>query len=171
MVDLWQELADHHRELSPLFEPAEDSRETWSKYLAKKFSEKSTKLFVAAEDHHLVGFMLCMLSPNAPIFKERTIGLISDVYVRPERRRKGITREMLRAALKWFHKNKCKTVSLTVAAANFEARAVWGQLGFKPHMIHKRLDISGFPARGLLTDRFKPPRRKVVRKTTKSKDK
>ncbi len=131
MVDLWQELADHHRELSPLFEPAEDSREKWSKYLAKKFSEKSTKLFVAAEDHHLVGFMLCMLSPNAPIFKERTIGLISDVYVRPERRNKGITREMLRAALKWFHKNKCKTVSLTVAAANFEARAVWGQLGLQ----------------------------------------
>jgi len=154
-----------------LFELADDGRDKWSKYLAKKFSEKSTKLFVAEEDHHLVGFMLCMLSPNAPIFKERTIGLISDVYVSPERRRKGITKEMLRAALKWFHRNKCRTVSLTVAAANFEARAVWGQLGFKPHMIHKRLDLRRFPASGLLADKLGPAKRKVVRKRAKSKDK
>ncbi len=169
MVGLWDELVEHHGRLSPLFTPAADSREKWSKYLAKKFSEKSTKLIVAQEDGAVVGFMLCMLSPNAPIFKERTLGIISDVYVRQERRRKGIAKEMLKVALRWFKKNRVKSVQLSVAAANFEARAVWGQLGFKPLMIQKRLDIDAYPATALLAQEPKRLRRKVVRKRDERK--
>ncbi|MCU0859504.1 MAG: GNAT family N-acetyltransferase [Thermoplasmata archaeon] len=169
MVGLWDELVEHHGRLSPLFTPATDSREKWSRYLSKKFSEKSTKLIVAQEDGVVVGFMLCMLSPNAPIFKERTLGIISDVYVRQERRRKGIAKEMLKVALRWFKKNRVKSVQLSVAAANFEARAVWGQLGFKPLMIQKRMDIDAYPATALLAQEPKRLRRKVVRKREEKK--
>jgi ribosomal protein S18 acetylase RimI-like enzyme len=166
VVDLWEELVEHHGRLSPQFAPAADSREKWSKYLAKKFSEKSTKLIIAQEDGEIVGFMLCLLSPNAPIFKERTLGLISDVYVRKERRQKGVAKEMLKVGLRWFMKNKVKSVQLSVAAANFEARAVWGQLGFKPHMIQKRLDMNAYHASRLLAQGQKRIRRKIVKKRT-----
>jgi len=169
VVDLWDELVDHHGRLSPLFTPASDSREKWSRYLVKKFSEKSTRLIVAQEDGEVVGFMLCMLSPNAPIFKERTLGIITDVYVRQERRRKGIAKEMLKVALRWFKKNKVKSVQLSVAAANFEARAVWGQLGFKPLLIQKRLDLDAYPATALLAQEPKKLRRKIVRRTAAKK--
>jgi ribosomal protein S18 acetylase RimI-like enzyme len=167
VVDLWEMLVDFHKQLSPHFAPSEDSREKWSKYLAKKFSEKSTKLVVAEENGDIIGFMLCLLQPNAPIFKEKTIGVISDVYVTQEKRKKGITKEMLGVALRWFHKNKISTVSLSVAAANLEARAVWGQLGFKPHMIHKRLSLDSYPARELISVPPKTIRKKVVKKRPK----
>jgi ribosomal protein S18 acetylase RimI-like enzyme len=164
VVDLWDLLVDHHSTMSPYFVPARDSREKWSKYLAKKFSEKSTKLLVAEEGGDIVGFMLCLLTPNKPIFRDKTVGVISDVYVSENRRNRGVMKEMLKAALKWFKKNKIQSVELSVAAANVEARSAWGQLGFKPYLIQKRIDLDKYPAKKLLEERSKTSKKKVVRK-------
>lgn len=141
MVKLWEMLARHHEGVSEHFRVAWDSKRNWAKYLDQKFSEVSTKLIVAEEDGEIVGFMLCMLSPNAPIFKERKIGVISDAFVLEERRRKGVTRKMLDVGIRWFRKNKVRSVQLGVAHHNMEARAAWRNLGFEPYMIYKRLDL------------------------------
>lgn len=141
VVDLWEKLAKQHAELSSELQLAPDSRRKWSRYLAKKFSERSTKLIVAEEDGDIVGFMLCLLTPNTPIYKDRTIGIISDAYVNEERRKKGVAGMMLKLALRWFAKNKASSVQLGVAYANVEARAIWHQLGFRPFYIYKRLRL------------------------------
>jgi ribosomal protein S18 acetylase RimI-like enzyme len=100
---------------------------------------------VAEEDGRIVGFMLCLLEPNVPVYRERKIGVISDVYVEEERRRKGLAKRMFDFAAKWFEKNKVRTVRLNVAADNLEARAAWRMLGFEPFMIDQRLDLAGYP--------------------------
>jgi len=100
---------------------------------------------VAEEDGRIVGFMLCLLEPNVPVYRERKIGVISDVYVKEERRRKGLAKKMFDFAAKWFEKNKVRTVRLKVAADNLEARAAWRMLGFEPFMIDQRLDLAGYP--------------------------
>jgi len=100
---------------------------------------------VAEEDGRIVGFMLCLLEPNVPVYRERKIGVISDVYVKEERRRKGLAKKMFDFAAKWFEKNKVRTVRLNVAADNLEARAAWRMLGFEPFMIDTRLDLAGYP--------------------------
>lgn len=164
VVDLWEQMIEHHTKLSHHFTLSRDGVRRYSKYLASKFSEKSTKLVVATQDSRLVGFMLCLLSPNAPVFKEKTLGVVSDVYVVPELRKRGVAREMLKVALRWFKKNRVTTVQLSVAAANLEARAAWGQLGFKPHMMMKRLDIDKFPATQMLAEEPRVVRKKVVKK-------
>lgn len=164
VVDLWELLAKHHEKLSPHFSLAWDSKRKWSKYLRKKFSEISTKLIVAEENGRLVGFMLCLLSPNAPVLKERKIGVVSDVYVLEERRMKGVGREMLNYSIKWFRKNRVKTVQLIVAHDNMAARTVWRQLGFEPFMIYKRLDLDK------LEEKASPLRtRTIIRRRKKTK--
>ncbi len=167
VVDLWEQMAEHHTRLSHHFTISDDGKDRYSKYLAKKFSERSTKLIVATSGDRVVGFMLCLLSPNAPVFAEKTIGLVSDVYVRPEYRMRGVAREMLKSGLRWFHKNKVTSVQLSVAAANFAARSAWGQLGFKPHMIMKRLDLGKYPATKMLAEEPTVVRKKVVKKVQK----
>ncbi len=141
VVSLWAMLAGHHEGISDDFKLAWDSKRKWAEYLDRKFSEISTKLIVAEEGDKLVGFMLCLLSPNAPIFKERKIGVISDVFVLEALRRKGLANKMLEVAVKWFRKNKVRSVQLAVAHANLEARAVWRSIGFEPYMLYKRLDL------------------------------
>ncbi len=153
--DLWEQLAGHHEMLSEDFALTSDSKRKWSKYLRDRFREISTKLIVAEEDGQIVAFMLCLLQPNYPIFKDKKIGVISDVYVKQERRRKGLAKKMLDVAVAWFKKNKVRTVRLNVAAANLEARAAWRMLGFDPFMIAKNLDVKAYPK--------KMPRKKTRR--------
>lgn len=161
---LWQELAEHHSRLSDHFALAWDSRIRWSRYLSAKFGEISTKLVVAEEDGKLVGFMLCFLSPNAPIYAEKKIGVISDVYVLPERRNRGVTKLMFDHAVKWFRKNKVRSIQLSVAAANPDAIAVWRRMGFEPFMLYERLDMDKVPDQGV-----RPSSRKLVRKKKEDK--
>jgi len=126
---------------------ASDSKRKWSEYLREKFSEISTKLIVAEEEGEIVGFMLCLLEPNVPVYKERKIGVISDVFVKEQRRRKGLAKKMFDFVAKWLKKNKVRTVRLNVAADNLEARAAWRMLGFESFMIDKRLDLASYSKR------------------------
>jgi ribosomal protein S18 acetylase RimI-like enzyme len=164
VANLWENLARHHAGLSDDFALAWDSRRRWSKYLRGKFAEISTKLIVAEEEDEIVGFMLCMLSPNIPIYKERKLGIISDAYVQEERRKKGVTNKMFDVALKWFKKNKVKTVELHVAMINPEAQAVWKSLGFAPFMIYERLYPDKLPQRPV-----PGVRKRIVRKKKEAK--
>lgn len=164
VANLWEELARHHAGLSDDFALAWDSKRRWSKYLREKFAEISTKLIVAEEEDEIVGFMLCMLSPNVPIYKERKLGIISDAYVHEERRKKGVANKMFDVALKWFKKNKVKTVELHVATINPEAQAVWKSLGFTPFMIYERLYPEKLPQRPVRTVRKRVVRKKEAKK-------
>jgi len=147
VVELWEQLAKHHERLSDKFSLALDGKRKWSKYLRERFAEIRTKLIVAEEEGKIVGFMLCLLEPNVPVYKERKIGVISDVYVMQQRRRKGVAKNMLDYAIAWFVKNKVKTIRLNVAADNLVARAAWRTLGFESFMIDKRLNLQSYRER------------------------
>ncbi len=164
IVELWELLVEQHRTYSDHFAIARDGRRKWARYLRQKFSEPSTKLIVAEEEGELVGFMMCLLSPQESIFAEKATGVVSDAFVRKDRRKKGVMKEMLRVALRWFDKNKMKSVEVSIAAANLEARAAWGQLGFKPFLVRNRLQLDKYHARLLLNG--KAPKKTARRKKT-----
>lgn len=164
VANLWEKLAKHHQDLSGDFALAWDSKRRWSTYLREKFAEISTKLIVAEEGDEIVGFMLCMLSPNIPIYKERKLGIISDAYVQEERRKRGVANKMFDVALKWFNKNKVKTVELRVAMINPEAQAVWKSLGFTHFMIYERLYPDKLPRKPV-----PKVRKRVVKKKAKKR--
>ena len=83
-----------------------------------------------------------------------------------ERRKKGVANKMFDVALKWFKKNKVKTVELRVATINPEAQAVWKSLGFAPFMIYERLYPDKLPQRPVPT-----VRKRIVRKKKETKKK
>lgn len=170
VVCLWEELVEHHRTYSDHFELSRGGRAAWQRYLEEKFSEPSTKLIVADEDGHLVGFMLCLLDPAKPIFKQKAVGVIPDAYVAKKRRKKGVMKEMLAVALRWFDKNKVRAVEVSILSGNLEARTAWAQLGFKAFMIRKRIDLSDQPARMLIEGTSKSPAKRVVRKQRSNDD-
>jgi len=167
IVDLWELLVEHHQAYSEHFKLARDGRRKWAAYLEEKFTEKSTKLIVADEDGELVGFMLCLMSSGRPVFSEKNVGVVSDAYVVKHRRKKGVMREMLVVALRWFHKNKIRAAEVSVSAANLEARTAWAQLGFKPLMVRKRLLLDDFPAKAMIESKKKNSKKRVTRKKQK----
>lgn len=80
--------------------------------------------FVAEDDGNLVGFALGRR-------KEGTRGLLSDLYVRPEARRRGLATELTRAVLEALRETGATHATLSVDVDNAAARAAYERWGFR----------------------------------------
>jgi ribosomal protein S18 acetylase RimI-like enzyme len=80
--------------------------------------------FVAVEDSEIVGFVLGRR-------KEGTRGLLSDIYVRPESRRRGHATRLGRAVADSLRERGATHITLSVHVANAPARAAYERWGFR----------------------------------------
>ncbi len=105
----------------------EHYRETWDEALpdVERYIAKDVAL-VAEEDGKAIGFALAK-PENA------RVGYLSDVYVRPDFRRRGVARELMAAAAEALG---TELLSLTVSVDNEEARTAYRRLGFRDESIH-----------------------------------
>ena len=80
---------------------------------------------VAEEDGRAVGFIFCVLGDRG-----RKTAHITDFYVRPEARGRGVGRALLRALIDPARETGLDHVSLEVLLRNAEARRLYERLGF-----------------------------------------
>jgi ribosomal protein S18 acetylase RimI-like enzyme len=80
--------------------------------------------FVAEEEGELVGFALGRR-------KEGTRGLLSDIYLRPAARRRGLGTELTRAVVDALRETGATHVTLSVDPRNESARAAYARWGFR----------------------------------------
>jgi ribosomal protein S18 acetylase RimI-like enzyme len=114
--ELWEALyregpePDHQRKEWP--DIADDVRRGIDEHVA----------LLAENDGEAVGFLLAHArSPR--------VGYVSDLYVRPERRRDGVARALVREGARLLER---EIVTLDVDASNDAAFAFYGRLGFHP---------------------------------------
>ena len=89
---------------------------------------------VAKEGEALVGFLFCSINrlsgfsyEGSPVF-----GYISDSYVSPQYRGKGLGTALCRMALDWLGENHVNYVELKVLEQNANAHSFWQRQGFSP---------------------------------------
>jgi ribosomal protein S18 acetylase RimI-like enzyme len=118
--ELWEEFQAEVPEV-------EHYLETWAEALpdVERYVTQDVAL-VAEEDGQPVGFALAR-PENA------RVGYLSDVYVRPAFRRRGIARALMAAASAALGS---ELLSLTVDVTNEEARTAYRRLGFRDESIH-----------------------------------
>jgi ribosomal protein S18 acetylase RimI-like enzyme len=104
----------------------EHYRETWAQALpdVERYIAQDVAL-LAEEDGDVVGFALARP-------ENERVGYLSDVYVRPAFRRRGVARELLAAAVSALGS---ELLSLTVDVTNEEARTAYRRLGFRDESI------------------------------------
>lgn len=90
--------------------------------------------FVAEQDHELVGFALGRR-------KEGTRGLLSDIYIRPEARRRGLGTELTRAVVEALRDTGATHVTLSVHPQNEPARAAYARWGFREQALTLAAEI------------------------------
>jgi ribosomal protein S18 acetylase RimI-like enzyme len=126
-----------HRDVDPEKEDAE-VREYVGRHLA----------LVAEADGVPVGFALAKLETPR-------ICHLSDIYLRPDWRSKGLGRDLMAAAVHWGEARGAEVMTLEVLASNAPARAFYAQLGFAEE------SVSLVTPLGALTDRLAAPERGV----------
>ncbi len=78
---------------------------------------------VAEQDGRVNGYALGKLeSPR--------VGYLSDLYVRPEVRRNGVAKALMRGVAAWVHEQGADVVALHVTTSNTNARLIYDRLGF-----------------------------------------
>lgn len=90
------------------------------------------KIFVAKVNKKIVGTFALLILDNIAHMGAPS-GLIEDVVVHPDFRRKGIGKQMIKFALDYCRKKGCYKVALSSNKNRMEAHAFYESLGFQVH--------------------------------------
>lgn len=114
------------RELNPNFAPDEDWTSSYFKMILTNLDNRLCWIVTAGEK---IGFILFGLEKHR--FLPRLSGVVYELYVRPEHRRRGAARGAAKAALAELRRAKPSKIQLEVAVGNERAAALWKSLGFE----------------------------------------
>ncbi|GJQ59127.1 MAG: GNAT family N-acetyltransferase [Candidatus Scalindua sp. AMX11] len=161
LSDLYQQEIEYHQKLAQYYElvPHFD----WSCYVEKKLRRSNGSILVCEYCGALGGFIDIRINSytvNAQrqsIFsrirygvKKRTTlpikpmqwGVIEECFVVPSFRRRGIGRQLVNDALKWFQSRKIRRIELSLTAHNKEGELFWKKFGFDTFRISLTKEIN-----------------------------
>jgi ribosomal protein S18 acetylase RimI-like enzyme len=120
------EMAERHfKELNPEFMPMEDWRRH---YFESIQANERMSLQWIARDGKRAGFILFGFENHR--FLPRKTGMIYELYVAPEYRRRGVGEASARLAVEFLKQRHAAKIQLEVMDGNAKAAALWKKLGF-----------------------------------------
>jgi GNAT superfamily N-acetyltransferase len=103
----------------------------WAQWAKKMLQTKSIGLFIAEEKDEIIGYVSGWIEERPPIYSLKKTGYLSNLFIIPQERKKGIGSNLHEALLGWFKKKKVTYIELTVHAQAAPAYAAWSALGYK----------------------------------------
>jgi ribosomal protein S18 acetylase RimI-like enzyme len=103
-----------------------------------KHHTKSVAFFIAEERGEIIGYSGGEIEKALGFVKSKRLGHMFNLYVKPEYRKKGIGKKLIKEVLAWFKKNKVKELKILVYPHNKPAHEIYKKLGFKDYIIELR---------------------------------
>ncbi len=128
---LWTAMMKEFASLDPRFAAHPKAREQMAASFAAWMQDPERTVVVAEEGGRMiVGFAAAVIVPGNGWQVPQRLGRISDVYVAPPRRRKGIARRLAGRLLDLLYEKGVDTVRLAAAANNPAALDFWRTVGW-----------------------------------------
>lgn len=131
LVDLWNELVTSQRAYGANLDPA-DNEAVARQYFGRLLVEDGVQM--ATIDGEPVGFVSFELEPDQ-FDRERTVGIVENLYVRPPHRNTGLGTRLLRAAEDGLVAAGAEMIQLEAMTANERARSFYTGRGYDPYRI------------------------------------
>jgi len=125
-----------HKKYDKFWTPTPQAIKFYRKQHSKAIHSRNSLLLVAEDKGRLVGFSLCRAKKYPPVITSKAYGYISDVFVIPRYRRKGITKLFLDEMFDWMRSKKLDYAELLYAPMNPLAAGAWRKYGFKELLIN-----------------------------------
>jgi GNAT superfamily N-acetyltransferase len=87
-------------------------------------------IFLAELAGDVVGVLRCVESIGSPLLEPARYAYVSSAYVRPDVRRRGVLRALLRGAERWARARGLDQMRLHNVAGSAAAEGAWSALGF-----------------------------------------
>ena len=97
---------------------------------ANQLRSTTESIFLAQREDIVAGILRCVESIGSPLLDPARYVYVSSVYVRPELRRRGVLRALLRAADTWARERGLDQMRLHNVAGSESAEGAWAALGF-----------------------------------------
>jgi GNAT superfamily N-acetyltransferase len=127
---LWKALYEHQLAVGQMLPVPEGAFAEWARGMAPVLGRFGV-IVMAVEDSEVQGFVAGRIRPIPSHFGGGLAGFISDVFVKPDFRGRGISRQLIYSAEKWFVERDVKRLELQVVPGNAVAIAVYEKLGWR----------------------------------------
>jgi GNAT superfamily N-acetyltransferase len=143
VLPLVRAICDLHTKRDPeRFAVRPDVLELYAEWLPQRADDPRSVFLVAEVEGRVVGYVVCTIEPEVPIFWVPECGWIHDVYVMPEYRARGLARALVRGAIARFGELGVKQLRLHTGAFNDDARAMFAREGFRPSVVEMLKTLS-----------------------------
>jgi GNAT superfamily N-acetyltransferase len=130
ITELWRKLADEMAARDERVAVRPEAEILWAKWAGARLRDEHSCVLVAEVAGDVVGYLLGHIDEAQPIYQKRRHALISDVFVEPDHRRKGLGTKLCEAAFAFFHGHGIEHVRANALGANDLGRAFWEKQGF-----------------------------------------
>lgn len=131
---LWRQLMDLHVGLDPRFALSADADSAFLSYLGTARSREDYRVRVAVRGCEVLGFVICCVLPNSPVYRTRFIGYINDICVSDAERHQGIGRLLVADARRWMLAAGAGSLEVYVSSLNPDAQLFWRKLGASDYL-------------------------------------
>lgn len=122
-----------NEELDPAWSIKEVARGVAREMASKYIEDPNSVVLVAQVDGKIIGFVRAEIREN-PILENGRLGIIVELYVHPQYRRRGAARRLVEEASKELALRGVSIVGAEFPTANSIARAFYENLGFRPYL-------------------------------------
>lgn len=143
--ELWQALLDQQAGLDARFGPSEDARKRWDNDFPVWIRQESRRIFVAAKDEKVVGFLTAHRWAAPPIYQYAEEVYVDELYVLPEVRSEGVGQALVAAVKAWADELGAQRIRVGVLAANEAGRAFWEAMEARPFSMTYTMERTAEP--------------------------
>ncbi len=148
IVEMARQMADLHHALDSYYKSS-TAYKTLEEDFSEELEDKDSALIVAEDSsanltaggRKIVGYFRGMIEPAPTYLSPKKIGIVHDLFILPEYRKKRTGEKLFTAALQWFKDRNIKNVELNVDARNITGVAFWKKHGFLEYKFRMRLDL------------------------------
>ena len=120
------------------------TKDAYAAYLGTQLDAPDAAVFVAEADGDLIGYAYVAVESYDYMALRGPAGVLHDIIVDPERRRGGVGRRLLEAALGFVLERGLTQIVLGTAERNVAAQRFFASAGFRPTMIEMTREVQ-FP--------------------------
>lgn len=124
------------------FDPTLKDGELHTHDLPALITATNSEVVVSVANGEPIGCGYAQIRDALDYLKHSQYAHIGLIYVKPEFRGKGVTRAMIGVLRHWVLSREVREMRLEVYHDNIKAKRAYGKVGFAPHMVVMRIDLS-----------------------------
>ncbi|HHN46514.1 MAG TPA: GNAT family N-acetyltransferase [Planctomycetes bacterium] len=135
VIELWEAMNKELAAIQQRYAVSKGGELVWGQWAGKVVDRKEGQIFIAETNNEVVGCIMAWLPKDNPIYAARPRGRISDIYVKPEHRGKGVATEMVKLALGFLEKKGAVAVEVNAPKGIDALARLWEKAGLEPFAV------------------------------------